>query len=283
MEHPLLEQFINYIRVEKGHSDNTIQAYKKDVCNYIFFLQKIPVKPEKALRAHIMDYLIERRYELNSASVARTLAAIKSFYKYLVVDDIIDENIADNIDSPRIIQKLPVVLSIEEIESILAVIGNVRNKLIVEMLYATGMRVSELVNLKMEDIDFKEGWIRVLGKGLKERFVPAGKMLLDSLKTYCFEKSFVPNSFVFTGSKGKHISRERIWKIVKLYSTKAGLDRITPHTLRHSFATHLLENGADLRSIQELLGHANIDTTQIYTHINKKNKKEMHKRYHPRG
>ena len=231
-----------------------------------------------------MDYLLFKRDKLSITSIARLLAAVKSFYKYMVLDDIIHESPAIDIDSPKLSEKLPVVLTDEEIKRLLEVAEGIKDKLLLEMFYATGMRVSEMVSLKVEDIDYNDGWVRIFGKGSKERFVPVGKNILKLLKKYVEEKKLEPNEYLFSKSNGKPLTRVSVWKIVKKYSQKAGINKkVAPHTLRHTFATHLLENGADLRSIQELLGHSNIDTTQIYTHVNRKNLKEMHKKYHPRG
>lgn len=284
MENNLLAKFLNYIHVERGHSKNTLLAYERDVGNFLRYLDVNSIPVLKVKRAHIMDYLISKRNKLSSASIARLLAAIKSFYKFLVLDDIIKDNPGEDIDTPKLAEKLPEVLRLDETERLINAAENNRDRLLLELLYATGMRVSEMVNLKLEDIDFSEGWLSIFGKGNKERFVPVGKNILKLIRKYLKEKNLFPSSFLFSKSNGKPITRERIWKIIKLYGLKTELTKkVTPHTLRHTFATHLLENGADLRIIQELLGHANIDTTQIYTHVNRKNIMEMHKRYHPRA
>ncbi len=280
----LLEKFLNYLHVEKGHSKNTLSAYEKDIGEFLQYLEQQSIPVRKTLGNHIMDYLLMRRNTLSIASVARKLAAIKSFYKFMVLDDVIPESPAQDIDSPKLALKLPVVLSIKEVGELIDSAKSLRDRLLLELFYATGMRVSEMVNLKVEDVDFDDGWIRILGKGMKERFVPVGKNILKLLRKYIEEKKILPSGFLFSKSNGKFMTRESIWKIVKKYSLKAGIPRkVAPHTLRHTFATHLLENGADLRTIQELLGHSNIDTTQIYTHINRRNIKEMHMKYHPRA
>ncbi len=280
----LLKKFLNYLHVEKGHSKNTLSAYEKDIGEFLQYLEQQSIPVRKTLGNHIMDYLLMRRNTLSIASVARKLAAIKSFYKFMVLDDVIPESPAQDIDSPKLALKLPVVLSIKEVGELIDSAQSSRDRLLLELFYATGMRVSEMVNLKVEDVDFDDGWIRILGKGMKERFVPVGKNILKLLRKYIEEKKILPSGFLFSKSNGKFITRESIWKIVKKYSLKAGIPRkVAPHTLRHTFATHLLENGADLRTIQELLGHSNIDTTQIYTHINRRNIKEMHMKYHPRA
>ncbi|MFW6172354.1 MAG: site-specific tyrosine recombinase/integron integrase [Elusimicrobiota bacterium] len=284
MNRELLEKFINYLHVEKGHSENTLKAYSGDIRGFLNFLDKNSINVKKTKRSHIMDYLLKKREEISSPSVARLLAAIKSFYKYLMVDNIINKSPAQDIESPRLDQKLPVVLNYSEVERIIQQSQSLKERLIMELFYATGMRVTEMIKLKIEDIDLQDNWIKVYGKGGKERFVPITKQVTKLIKKYINQKNLDYSSFLLENSKKKHLTREAVWKIIKKNSKKAGIKKtVTPHTFRHSFATHLLENGADLRTIQVLLGHSNIDTTQIYTHINTRNIKEMHKKYHPRG
>ncbi|MFC2061343.1 site-specific tyrosine recombinase XerD [Elusimicrobiota bacterium] len=280
----ILDNFINYLYVEKGHSQNTLEAYKRDLSGFLEYLKQKGLQPAKVLKKHIMDYLIMRRRSLSANSIARLIAAVKSFYNFLILDDMIKESPADDIETPKVTLKLPTVLTADEMEKLIESADNIRDRTMLELLYATGMRVSELINLKLEDIDLEEGWVRIFGKGDKERSVPVGKNILDIIKEYLKERKLIPSSFLFSKSSDKPITRERVWRIIKIYAVKAGIKKdVTPHTLRHTFATHLLENGADLRIIQELLGHANIDTTQIYTHVNRRNLKEMHKKFHPRG
>lgn len=284
MTDELLNKFINYLHVEKGHSQNTLEAYRRDIGDFMNYIQKNSIPVKKVLRNHIMDYLLLKRNTYSLTSIARLLAALKSFYKFLILDDIVDNNPVLDIDSPKLAQKLPVVLTIDEVTRLIEAAKNPRDRLLLEIFYATGMRVTELATLKIEDIDFEDGWIRIFGKGRKERFVPISKKILRQITKYADSRNLKTNNFLFTKNNGSPITREAIWKIVKKYSLMAGISKkVAPHTLRHTFATHLLENGADLRTIQELLGHSNIDTTQIYTHINRKNIKEMHIKYHPRG
>jgi len=279
-----LERFINYLHVEKGHSENTLISYRRDIKEYMEYLKKNNIPAEKAVANHIEDYLFSLNERLVSASIARALAAIKSFYNFLLLDDIVDSNPADDINTPKIPEKLPSVLSRREVEQLINAAENGKDRLIIELFYATGARVSELINLKVENFDFEEGWVSIFGKGRKERFIPLGKNMRNLILNYIKLKELKPSSFLFSKKNGKKITREGVWKIITKCSKKAGINKeVTPHTLRHTFATHLLENGADLRIIQELLGHSNIDTTQIYTHVNRKNMKEMHRKYHPRG
>ncbi|MEA3505925.1 MAG: site-specific tyrosine recombinase/integron integrase [Elusimicrobiota bacterium] len=280
----ILNCFINYINVERGYADNTLKAYKRDVRIFLDYLKEKGIPPQKAERSRIMDFLITRRGDLSAASVARRLAAIKSFYKFMVLDDIIDNSPAEDIDTPKLPSKLPVILSRDEVKALMAAPPDFRGQLIVEIFYATGLRVTELTGMRFEDIDFNDNWIKIRGKGSKERFVPVDGDLITLLKKQYDQKNCRPQDFVIAKKNGKPFSREGIWKLIKKYSRIAGINKkLTPHTLRHTFATHLLENGADLRTIQMLLGHANIDTTRIYTHVNRKNMKDMHTKYHPRG
>ncbi|MFH1415002.1 MAG: site-specific tyrosine recombinase/integron integrase [Elusimicrobiota bacterium] len=283
-EEDLLQKFLNYLHVEKGHSSNTLEAYKRDISDYLDYLKKKGIIAEKALRSHIMDYLLFKRNILSLASIARLLASIKSLYRFMMLDDMVDESPADGIDSPKIPEKLPAVLTVDEVNLLIDSARKPSNRLLLELLYVTGIRVSELTGLKCEDIDFDGGWIRIFGKGGKERFLPAGESILRLLKKHIDTSNYKPGNFLFSKAKNRPLTREAVWKIVKKHSLETGINKnITPHTLRHTFATHLLENGADLRTIQELLGHSNIDTTQIYTHVNRKSIKDMHRKYHPRG
>ncbi len=228
-------------------------------------------------------------------SIARNLISIKMFFRFLLREEIIKEDPSQDLESPISWPKLPEFLSVPEAENLLnqPVLKNktgFRERAILELLYATGMRVSEIINLKVSDLNLKVGYVRCLGKGEKERIVPIGRPAREILEKYLekIRPAFVKNQrksfFLFINRAGRPFSRQAIWKIIKKYARKACLRKnITPHTLRHSFATHLLQGGADLRSVQEMLGHVNISTTQIYTHVDRKRLKEVHKKYHPRG
>ena len=285
MRYPLLEEFINYLHIEKARASNTLEAYRRDIGGFLEYLERNSIPVEKTASGHIMEYLMERRDSLSSSSLARLLAAIKSFFRFLYLDSLTDNDPASDIEFPRISEKLPDTLSREEIESLISAASRGRSRILIELFYSTGARISEVSRIKVEDLDFEGGWIRVFGKGSKERFLPLGRPLLAKLSGYIRKRELSPGDFLFSGSDpGRAPSRQTLWRIVRKTASAAGLDRkVKPHSLRHSYATHLLENGADLRAIQELLGHSSIDTTQIYTHVNRRNMKKMHSRYHPRG
>ncbi|MDN5311399.1 MAG: integrase/recombinase XerD [Thermoanaerobacteraceae bacterium] len=229
-----------------------------------------------------------------SSSISRACAAIKSFYHFLVMERLIEKDPTLNLDTPKLEHRLPRVLTLNEVEQLLnqpdtSVIWGFRDKTMLELLYATGIRVSELILIKVEDLNVEMGFLRCFGKGSKERIVPVGSVALKYLDIYINEvrPKFLKeqdNGILFLNHLGKGLTRQGFWKIIRKYAQKAGIEKhITPHTLRHSFATHLLENGADLRSVQEMLGHADISTTQIYTHITRSKIKEVYDRTHPRA
>lgn len=291
-----IEEFINYLAVERGLADNTLLAYRQDLKKYSFFLSKKGVKESRQVkRDHITDFMYdEKKKGLSANSICRRLAAIKVFHRFLVRERIVSEDPTNLVDTPRIWKRVPDVLSISEIELMInAAKGRgwqaVRDKAILELFYASGMRVSELLNLNMENVNLELGYVRCVGKGRKERIIPIGKRACESIEKYyaSARKKLVKDNAILTlflSRLGKKISRQSIWKIIKSYARKAKIKReIKPHTLRHSFATHLLEHGADLRSVQEMLGHSDISTTQIYTHVDRERLKSIHKQFHPRG
>lgn len=291
----LIEQFLNYLNVERSLSKNTILSYKRDLSIFQKYLGERGNSSWKNVsRKDIDDFLMKRREEgINSSSLARELVAIKMFFRFLVQEGFVNNDPTAILETPRLWKKLPDTLSIEEVEKILnsartnTVIG-FRDRTCLELLYATGMRVSELSDLRITDINLEAGFVRCRGKGDKERIVPIGKTALKYLRNYLNEirpKLIKKNNepFLFLSHLGKKISRQSIWKLIKKCASRSGIKKkVGPHTLRHSFATHLLERGADLRVVQEMLGHANISTTQIYTHVNKERLKMIHKMFHPR-
>lgn len=292
----LVESFLNYLSVERSLSNNTIAAYRRDLNKYISCLEKSRISAlSQSTRKDISDFMFRLKDNgLNASSIARNLAAIKVFYRFLVRERILKVDPSSLLDSPRLWKRIPDALSSQEVEDLLKgpslrQTQGVRDRAILEVMYATGMRVSEAVNLKLTDVNLDAGFARCIGKGSKERIVPLGKQAIAALRRYLEEarpkllKKSQAETILFLSRLGKRVSRQSFWKIIKAYARKARIKKnIRPHTLRHSFATHLLEGGADLRSVQEMLGHADIATTQIYTHIDKNRLKLIHKTYHPR-
>lgn len=289
-----VRQFINYLTVEKALAKNTISSYSQDLSNYLDFLAgKELVDPGDITRDDIFEFL-QSLYarKLSAASVKRKIAAIKSFHKFLVREGMTQNLPTADLVTPKIPRRLPITLTVSQIEKLLAVPKGrtplaLRDKAMLETLYATGMRISELTNLDLADIDMINGFVRCYGKGAKERIVPLGSYALQALADYIREgrsklvKRYTEQA-VFINARGKRISRKGCWLLVKKYAEQAGL-KLHPHSLRHSFATHLLEGGADLRSVQELLGHASISTTQIYTHVSREHLREVYLTTHPRA
>ncbi|OGW53698.1 MAG: site-specific tyrosine recombinase XerD [Nitrospirae bacterium RBG_13_43_8] len=292
----LVNQFLDYLSVERGLSQNTIKSYKEDLVKFIGYTESRNInKPESVTKHDISKYLYFLKDKgLSSSSISRNLVAIKVFYRFLVSENIVREDPAGMLESPRLIRSLPEVLDTNEVIRMLEapesrnVLG-MRDKAALELMYATGMRVSEIVELMRENLNLDVNFIRCLGKGGRERIIPVGREAKFALTKYLAKSrprlcSHSQDRHLFISRLGKKISRQSFWKMLKKYARLAGIKKnITPHTLRHSFATHLLEKGADLRSVQEMLGHADISTTQIYTHINKSRLKGIHKKYHPRG
>ncbi len=291
----LLEEFLNYLSVEKGLSKNTTYSYKNDLNKYITYLEKADIHSiEKVKRQDITSFLLSLKDRgISAVSISRNLVAIKGFHRFLVRENFIKEDVTGVLESPKLWKKLPDALSIEEVSKLLKTPNTrewqgIRDRAILELLYATGMRVSELTGLRVTDLNFDIGFLRCTGKGQKERIIPAGRFALEAAKRY-LEKArpiFLKNrqnDRLFVTRFGRNISRQTIWKLIRRYASQARINKhLSPHTLRHSFASHLLERGADLRIVQEMLGHSNISTTQIYTHIDKGRLKLIHQKYHPR-
>ena len=292
----LLDEFLNYLTVERGLSKNTISSYGTDLAHFITYLEAKGVSDiDRLKRQEIMNYLLSlKEKDISSNSISRALVSIKMFYKFLMQERLAKEDVAGVLESPKLVRPLPNVLGITEVDKLLSAPDTrdwmgIRDKAALELMYATGMRVSELVELKMEGLNLDVGFIKCVGKGSKERIVPLGKAAKEALERY-IEKvrpkliKSKQDSHVFISRLGKKISRMTFWKMIKTNAKKARIKKdVTPHTLRHSFATHLLERGADLRVVQELLGHADIATTQVYTHINKERLKSIHRQFHPRA
>lgn len=290
----LIEQYINYVLFERRLSKNTASSYKNDLNKFMIYLKSKHINSFNNLsKKDITNYLEYLNIEgVTTSSIARKLTTIKNFYTYLVKTEVISINIAESIERPKLRKKLPQVLTIEEVDSLLDIDLNTpfdyRNKAMLELLYGTGLRVSELLSLKIGDIDFSNCIVRCIGKGNKERIVPIGEYVIYYLNSYLEYRPLLlknkKSDYLFLNSRGDHLSRFSFFKILKNLLIKKGINKnISPHSLRHSFATHILEGGADLRSIQELLGHSDISTTKIYTHISNKQIKEDYEKFHPRN
>ncbi|MDD5269889.1 MAG: site-specific tyrosine recombinase XerD [Candidatus Omnitrophica bacterium] len=290
-----IREFMDFISVERGLSKNTLESYGRDLSKYVQYLKKGGITDlNKVKRQQIQDFLMSLKdSKLNASSIARNLVAIKVFHRYLTSQRILKEDVTSVIETPKLWKTLPDVLDEKEVEAILdspntRLKQGLRDKAMLELMYATGMRVSELVSLKSNDLHMDMGFVRCLGKGQKERIIPVGSKAKEALEKYAQKArpKFLKkgeSASLFLTRLGKPMSRQSFWMVIKHYVKDARIKkRVTPHTLRHSFATHLLQNGADLRIVQELLGHANISTTQIYTHINKERLKQIHQKFHPR-
>ncbi len=291
----LVDQYLNYLLVEKGLSKNTIESYSSDLTRYLDFLKKRRIHAiTDADATAILKHLISlRNSRLGARSRARHLVTIRGFYRFLVEEKVIKNDPTRIIDLPKSGLRLPDVLSFEEVKSLLNAPDinkptEARNAAMIELLYAAGLRVSELVNLKLQDVNLEACFVRVFGKGSKERVVPIGLYAKEKIDFYI--KTFRPkllknmvSPYLFVARAGKPMTRQGFWKLLRKYGQKAGIIRkIKPHSLRHSFASHLLEGGADLRSVQIMLGHVDISTTQIYTHVAREHLKKIHEKFHPR-
>ncbi|QAS50708.1 site-specific tyrosine recombinase XerD [Halobacillus litoralis] len=291
-----LEDFFHYLTVERGLSPNTIQSYKRDLTQYLTYMQKEEGMQEwsQISRSHIMKYMHHLNdHGKSSATIARFLSSIRLYHQFLIREKVTGQDPSLHIETPKKERKLPKVLSSEDVDKLLNIHAkdplSARNKAMFEMLYATGLRVTELVSLKVSDLHLTMGFVRCLGKGSKERIIPLGDMAKEAVENY-LETGRDPlvkhkkTEELFVNHHGNALSRQGFWKILKAVARDMGVTKeLTPHTLRHSFATHLLENGADLRAVQEMLGHADISTTQIYTHVSKTRLKDVYRSYHPRA
>jgi integrase/recombinase XerD len=285
-----LEAFLDGLVVERGLSSNTIEAYRRDVREHLLFVQSQEVESLAAVdESHLIVYLGRlRRGTTAPATVMRKLSAVRSFYRHLAREEEIEADPTANLPAARLERRLPSVLTVEEIGQLLkqpdtATGRGLRDRAMLELVYAAGLRVSELVGLSRGDINFDLGLVRCVGKGAKERIVPVGRPALDAIQAYLASRDDAAAA-LFLGNKGRPLSRVSCWRLVQRYARQAGIRTpISPHTFRHSFATHMLDGGADLRSIQELLGHANIATTQIYTHVSTDRLREVYRAYHPRA
>jgi len=290
----LLRQFLNYLAVEKLLAKNSLMAYERDLKDYFYFLEKNKISDfAKVGPKEIREFLMQLKgRKLASSTISRHLVAIKIFHRFLVRERYLKQDTTSSLESPKTWKLLPHSLSIQDVEKMLKApnartVRGMRDKAILELFYATGMRVSEIVNLRLSDINLESGLLKCTGKGNKERMIPLGRIAKEAIQSYLDrERSKVQTKSqeLFVSQQKKKFSRQCLWMIIKKYAKEARINKkITPHTMRHSFATHLLEGGADLRVVQELLGHSDISTTQIYTHISKDRLKGIHSKFHPRG
>ena len=292
-----IEAFLEYLALEKNLSSNTLQSYARDLKDFKNFLQKEKIKGIEDLSAETILLFLEKlkKKGLSSSSMSRKLSALRSFFRFLEMEKGLSHNPVLMIESPKLPQRLPRVLTVNEVERLLSAPDpstpqGLRDKTMLETLYATGLRVSELIALTFAQLNLEVGFLRVLGKGSKERLVPLGDFARQYLELYLREarpqllsgRSDPPQ--IFLNRRGRPLTRQRFWQIIRDYARKVGITtEVSPHILRHSFATHLLERGADLRAVQMMLGHASLSTTQIYTHLDLQNLRNIHEKHHPRG
>lgn len=291
----LLEEYKNHLSFERQLSANTISSYARDIKQYLDFCAANNTLPEKVLPEFLDTYIYHLKAEetLAPSSVFRKIEAIKSFYKFLMIERILKEDPTRFLLSPRLIKKVPQQLSVEEMDRLLSFpprsFNEWRTFCIINLFYATGIRVSELINLRLENVNIKEGWVMAFGKGRKQRIVPLHKQACGVIENYLAQRQAAfgakeTDSELFLNREGKKVSRITVWKDIESLGKLAGINRrVHPHLFRHTFASHMLKGGADLRSLQEMLGHESLNTTQIYTHVNVQDIKEKHKKLHPRG
>ncbi|MBI3312973.1 MAG: site-specific tyrosine recombinase XerD [Candidatus Omnitrophica bacterium] len=294
MEPYPIPEFFNYLSAEKGLAQNTLIAYRQDLIFYSQFIKEKKIGGwDKIKRDHIIQFLSrEQKRKLDVTTIARRLVSIKLFHRFMVQERLLAEDVTSILESPKLWKKLPHFLTRQEVEGLFKMPvtqdpAGIRNRAMLECLYGTGLRVSEVTGLTLEGVDLQNAYLRSRGKGDKERIVPIGSKAIQACKIY-LEKSrpkMKPKtSHFFIGKNGKGLTRQYVWQMIKQIARQAGIQKeITPHTFRHSYATHLLEGGADLRMVQELLGHSDISTTQIYTHVSRDRLKGIHAKFHPRG
>jgi len=290
-----IDQFLYFMEAERGVSRNTILSYKRDLKKFFVYAKKVKKDLSGFTREDIIEFLLTLKDSgLKTVSAARNLAALKTFWRFLTEEGIVEKDIARIVETPKTWKNIPDVLSVQEIEMLLGVPPSrewtgIRDKAILELMYAAGLRVSETADLKVRDINLDSNFVKCYGKGGKERIVPFGGPAQKAIKKYLqrtrdklSEKT--KDEHLFLSRLGRKISRQSIWKIIQKYASLTEIDKkISPHTLRHSFATHLLEGGVELIALQEMLGHADISTTQIYTHVNKEKLQKIHQKFHPRA
>ena len=287
-----VERFLNYLTVEKGLSENTLEAYKRDIRKFTKYLTENKKQITNFRRSDITSFLNHLRDSGNQATtLARNIAALRGLCKFMLLEGIIDEDPIENLLTPKGWKRIPRIIGIEEVSDLLKKPEgkklSLRDRAMLEIIYSSGLRVSEVINIKMGDISFEAGFITIKGKGSKERVVPINEATLSTLVQYIEESRPEilrkrDSRFLFLAKGGKPMTRQRLWQIIKSYSKGLSI-QISPHTLRHCFASHLLDGGADLRALQKMLGHTDISTTQIYTKVTPERLKKIHKEFHPRG
>lgn len=294
MDFRILDQFCSYLKVERGLSQNTISAYRRDLEKLHAFVTRKGWSYSDLRHSDLVEFLLQQRHALGSRSIARLTVSLRSFYRFLLLDAKVAADPTENLESPKSWSRLPKYLSESEVEAILSAPdlstrNGLRDKAMIELLYATGLRVSELVSLRLGDVNVKVGYLRCIGKGNRERIVPLGETAQRWISEYLDRSRghFLrgkTSDFLFLSQQGSKLTRQRFWGLIKKYGKAAKLRQpLSPHTLRHSFATHLLEHGADLRSVQMMLGHADISTTQIYTHVTQERLRRIYDASHPRA
>ncbi|MGI8783387.1 MAG: site-specific tyrosine recombinase XerD [Acidobacteriota bacterium] len=289
----LLNRYEEYLEVEKGLSSNTLQSYRRDLERFLEFLADRDLSVKRVGPDDVLDYLEYLRRRLSPRSSARALASLRGYYRFLLLENIVASDPTEQTESPRMWQSLPKYLSYEEVDQLLAAPADqdslgARDGAMIEVLYATGLRVTELVQLKVAETHLEVGYLKTLGKGKRERIVPLGRSGVRAVRRYLKFRPHLArrreSPYLFLSTHGKPMTRQRFWRILRQYGKAAGITKpITPHLLRHSFATHLLENGADLRAVQMMLGHADISTTQIYTYVTRERMKKIYEKHHPRA
>jgi integrase/recombinase XerD len=290
----LIDRFTGYLRIEKGLSLNTLQAYGNDLLKLEGYLKQRGISPLDASPGQMSAYIAFLSRKIGKRSIARNISSIRTFFRFLVTEGIIASNPVRFLETPKLPRKLPEILSVDETSSLLEKPDSttplgLRDSALLELLYATGLRVSELLGLKPFHLHLEAGFLRTMGKGSKERAVPIGDKAIEAVKAYLTNgrpslAGRKGSPYLFLNNRGSGLSRQGFWKIIKRYGVEAGIRKdISPHKMRHSFASHLLEGGADLRSVQLMLGHADISTTQIYTHVARKHLSDVHKKHHPRS
>jgi integrase/recombinase XerD len=292
-----LQSFIHYLSVERGLAPNTLESYERDLTKFIGHLKESGTDSLRDTeKTHISGYIAKlRKAGKAPATISRNIVSIRAFFQFLLREGMIGKDPSVHLEAPRLEKRLPKVMTMHEVELLLdapstSTPNGMRDKAMLEVLYATGIRVSELISLSTDDVHLGLGYVRCVGKGSKERIIPLGRIAAQTLDQYLktsrhkLLKPGKSENALFVNHLGTRMTRQGFWKIIKKYAAQSGIQKeITPHTLRHSFATHLLENGADLRSVQEMLGHADIATTQIYTHVTNKRMKDVYNRTHPRA